>query len=253
MWIDQLQAGDANFIRDLEAQRISYFSSIIDEPTLHKQKISEQIDSRDQNLLLYPFIVVGHLLNEFNPVDMSTESALIIREQMLHFGIIELLLKLLTRQAQQPIRLSAGSFLNHLLEDTTSSSSTIDKSPSVGTAGKRKFSHLYFKSSFSFISITILPFNFPANSIVASASSLPKGVGYSVDRDYWKPSGSNHQNQSNLMHEAENTVASLLKVSDSMIQSPLGVDIILQRILLCVRLNCIFLLTIFTWYRRGRA
>jgi hypothetical protein len=69
-----------------------------------KHKISDDLEHNQE--LLYPFVVVGHLLNQFNPVDMSTESALIIRQQVLHFGIIELLLKLLTRQAQpqQPVR-----------------------------------------------------------------------------------------------------------------------------------------------------
>jgi hypothetical protein len=100
-WINQLRAADANFTREVEAQqRLSL-------KTPQKQKMA--INFEYDQILLYPFMVVGHVLNEFNPVDLSMESVVAIRQQMLHLGIIKMLLKQLTRQALQPTHLAGFS------------------------------------------------------------------------------------------------------------------------------------------------
>jgi hypothetical protein len=134
---------DAKFIRDLEKQR-HHPNTRTSERKRKVPIYAKGVDAEaehDQQTVLYPFTVVGQLLNQYNPVDMSIESALAIREQVLQFGIVELLLKLLTRQIQPPIRRTAStgsgqtSQLDVTIKSTSSSSTNSHRSKYYSSTG----------------------------------------------------------------------------------------------------------------------
>jgi len=61
--------------------------------------------AHQEELLLFPFVVLARLFNTFDPADVGIERAQAIRDKALKMGIVDVLLTSLAHFSKQPNRL----------------------------------------------------------------------------------------------------------------------------------------------------